>query len=191
MTEHYNSLRIICERRRSVRAFSDRNVDSEDIEKIMMVAHTSPYASNRKNWELVVVNDKEQIKNIAELVRNRIEQLKKNVREDLREQFGQYATNFLAFEKAPVLIITTFRISVGLPLMLTEPEEDVSLWERDNYVKSISCVAMLILLAAESLGLAGCYMTGPLLAQKEIEEIINIRKGRDIGAIIPIGYAGG
>jgi hypothetical protein len=31
-------------------------------------------------------------------------------------------------------------------------------------------------------------MTGPLIAENEISQIINLKKGRNIGAVIPIGY---
>jgi nitroreductase len=191
MTSSYESLKTICERRRSIRKFTGKNVAADDIEKIKTIAYTSPYASNRKNWELVTISDKKQIRKIADLVRKRIAGLKAKVRKDFREDFSRYAAHFMTFENAPVLIIPTFRISIGLSAMLPHPEESVSLWERDNYVKSISCVTMLVLLATESLGLTGCYMTGPLLAEKEIGEMINIKRGRNIGAIIPIGYSGG
>ncbi|UCE21744.1 MAG: nitroreductase family protein [Candidatus Aminicenantes bacterium] len=190
MTSLYESLKTICERRKSVRKFTGKDVAVEDIEKIKNIAYTSPYASNRKNWELVTITDKKQIQKIADLVRKKIAGLKTKVREDFQKDFSQYAAHFMTFEKAPVLIIPTFRISTALSTMLPHPEERVSLWERDNYVKSISCVAMLVLLAAESLGLVGCYMTGPLLAEKEIGELIQIKRGRNIGAIIPIGYSG-
>ncbi len=72
--------------------------------------------------------------------------------------------------------------------MLSKNSGVLRQWERDNFTKSISCVVMLVLLAAESLGLGACYMTGPLIAEKEIGKIINIKKGRNIGAIIPLGY---
>jgi nitroreductase len=47
---------------------------------------------------------------------------------------------------------------------------------------------MLILLAAESLGLGACYMTGPLIAGEELAQITGLSAGQEIGAIIPIGY---
>ena len=61
-------------------------------------------------------------------------------------------------------------------------------WEKDNFVKSISCVAMLVLLAAESLGLGSCYMTGPLIAEKQIKEFLGIQENKVIGALLPIGF---
>ena len=185
---YYDCLKVICNKRKSIRHFEDQEVYPRDIEKIKEIAYTSPYASGRKNWELVVVTDREKIEKIAEVVRIQAVKLKGIIREDFKESFMQYAKSFTKFEGAPVLIIPTFRISPTLSLMLTKSDEQIALWERDNYVKSISCVVMLILLAAESLGLGACYMTGPLIAKNDISKIINVKKGREIGAIIPIGH---
>lgn len=184
----YECLKELCERRRSVRKFQDRAVSSVDIERIKKVAYTSPYASGKKNWEINVVRERDKIIRIAGLIRSRTEELAGSVREDFRENFTRYARSFTAFESAPVLFIPSFRISSTLSPMLGD-DRDVELWERDNFVKSISCVAMLILLAAESLGLGGCYMTGPLIAEDLIAREIGIKAGRNIGAIIPVGYA--
>ncbi|MBP5210361.1 MAG: nitroreductase family protein, partial [Bacteroidales bacterium] len=60
--------------------------------------------------------------------------------------------------------------------------------ERDNLTKSLSCVAMMILLAAESLDLGACYMTGPLVAGKKLNQELEIRDNFILGAIIPIGF---
>lgn len=93
------------------------------------------------------------------------------------------------FREAPLLIIPYFKVTPVMKSLLRESiTESLLQWERDNSVKSISCVSMLILLAAESLGLGACYMTGPLIAEREISEILNIPPGRETGAIIPIGY---
>ncbi len=188
MASNYENLLSICERRKSVRQFSDKAVAAADVERILKIAYTSPYASGRKNWELIAVNDAEQIKNIAALVKNSVSHLEKKIKEDYKEGFRQYAESFVFFENAPVLIIPAFRTAPALSVMLNKPDGIIDQWERDNYVKSISCAAMLVLLAAESLGLGGCYMTGPLLAEDEIGKLIKTKTGRNIGAIIPIGY---
>ena len=47
---------------------------------------------------------------------------------------------------------------------------------------------MLVLLAAESLGLGSCYMTGPLIAEKQIKEFLGIQENKVIGALLPIGF---
>lgn len=191
MTDLYHSLKILCEKRKSIRNFVDKPVSPEDIEKIKQIAYTSPYASGRKNWDIIIVDDKATIRKIAEIVRSCADKLKEKLREDLVDHYAAYAENFTFFERAPVLFIPTFRIAPGLSYLVKEPDNALLQWERDGYVKSISCVAMLILLAAESLGLGACYMTGPLVAEEKIKEVIPIKKGRDIGAIIPVGYPKG
>ena len=188
MNDLYQPFKALCEKRKSVRNFADRPVSPEDIEKIKQIAYTSPYASGRKNWDIIVVDDKATIQKIAEVVRSCADKLKEKLREDLIEHYITYSENFTIFERAPVLFIPTFRIAPGLSYLVKEPDNALLQWERDGYVKSISCVAMLILLAAESLGLGACYMTGPLVAEEKIKKVIPIKKGREIGAIIPVGY---
>jgi len=188
MTSKYDVLKDICESRKSIRDFSDKKISKQIIDKIEDIARTAPYASGRKNWELVFIDDKEQIKKISEAIRQFVVNLNENLNDDFKESFNEYAKSFSAFESAPVLVIPTYRISKGMEIMFKSVSEDILTWERDNFVKSISCALMLVLLAAESLGLASCPMTGPLIAENEIKDIIKIKKGRNIGAIIPIGY---
>lgn len=183
MEELFESLKTICMNRRSTRVFSERTVQQEKIDKILDIASTSPYASNKKSWEIVVVDQRERILQMADIVKTSVESMKERVREDLQPGFVQYAEHFSRFASAPLLMVPVFRIGRALSLMIDEP-----VWERDNYVKSISCVCMLILLAAESLGLKSCYMTGPLIAEEPLGEFLNLKKGRQVGAIIPIGY---
>ncbi|MDQ1354886.1 MAG: hypothetical protein QG657_5195, partial [Acidobacteriota bacterium] len=145
-------------------------------------------ASNKKNWEITVVNDRGIIDKITETVQSAAERVKESIREDYKESFSQYARNFIHFRTAPVLLIPTFRVVNSISFMMGTNSSPLSQWERDNFVKSISCVCMLILLAAESMGLGSCFMTGPLVAEKEIGKLIKIKNEHQIGAIIPIGY---
>lgn len=188
MKDLYDALKHLCEQRKSLREFADRPVSAETIEKIRQIAYTSPYASGRKNWDILVIREQTDIQAIADAVRERSEVLKNRLREDLRAEYAAYAAHFCVFETAPLLFIPTFRVSPGLSYLLKDSDATILQWERDTYVKSISCVALLVLLAAESLGLGGCYMTGPLVAEQQIRELIPLKKGREIGAIIPLGY---
>lgn len=188
MDEFYQILKIICEKRRSQRDFSNKTVSLEDVEKIKEIATTAPYTSGRKNWEIRVVHDRKTIQRMADVVKNKANKLREQLKEDFVEEYQSYADYFSIFENAPVLFIPLFRLSVGLSYLLKNPDDSIIQWERDSYVKSIAGVALLVVLAAESLGLGSCYMTGPLLAEQEIKECLNIQKDKYIGAIIPVGY---
>lgn len=184
----YENLKSICEKRHSCRSFSKLPVSPELIQRIKQIALSSPYVSGKKNWEIMEITDKKVISLIAEAVREKATQLESRMNNDFQASFANYAKMFTVFENAPVLILPTFRIAAGFSLMISGENSDSADFERDNYIKSISCVAMLIHLAAVSLGLGSCYMTGPLIAEKEIASIVKVKNGRSIGAVIPVGF---
>ena len=189
--ESYDALLKICESRSSTRTFETKSVPEGLIEKITTIARTSPYASGRKNWDIAAITDRDKLAQMKQVVEDRISALRKVIRQDMAEQFVAYARNFTFFASAPAVFVPHFRISPALSLMVPQSDPLIVQWERDNSVKSISCVAMLILLAAESVGLGGCYVTGALVAEQELAALIDIPPGRSIGALIPVGYRTG
>ncbi len=187
-TSEYNSLKSICQNRKSIRCFSNQLLTDDQITAIREITQTAPYASGKKNWELLVVTDQVIIRDLAGIVRNRSRELGEQVRSDFRDMFLEYSTHFAAFKSAPALFIPVFKVQPSLSLMLEGTDDGVGRWERDNYVKSISGVTMLVQLAAASLELGSCCMTGPLLAEEEIALRIGVKRGFEIGAVIPVGY---
>lgn len=184
----YPTLKSLCQSRHSSRRFLDAPVPQDLIDKILDIARTSPFAGGSKSWEVVVVREPDRIEVLARAVRVRINELHDAIRPEFRSAFLDYSVNFTAFERAPVVMLPVVRIIPTLTIMLPEPSHHIARMEEENFVKSISCVAMLILLAAQSLGLASCLATGPLIAEDEIGRIIGLKTGRRIGAVIPIGY---
>ena len=191
MNSLYEGLRELCSQRKSVRAFEDKPVPRDLIEKIKDLASTSPYVSGRTNWDILVVTDPDIIRRMAETVREACSDVKKRMRDEFIEVFEQYSENFTFFYHAQVLFVPLFRVAPTFSCMITDPDAEMLQWERDGFVKSISCVAFLIHLAAQSLGLGSCYMTGPLIAEDELREILHVKPGKNIGAIIPVGYPKG
>jgi nitroreductase len=185
----YDALKAICTARHSTREFLNRPVPGALIEKILAIAHTSPFAGGSKSWEVLVVQEQDHIAEAARVVRSRAEDLHSSIKPAFQQGFLEYASYFSGFESAPLLLLPVFRVIPTLTLMLPEPPESIVRMESENFVKSISCVAMLILLAAQSVGLASCCMTGPLIAEEEIGKLVNVKPGRRIGAVIPLGYA--
>ena len=189
MNTNYEIFHALCESRKSCRKFTADPVNDELIDQILKTAATSPYASGRKNWKIMVVRDKDLFNKLASAVHSRAETMASNMDDEMAILFKRYIQNFTHFEDAPVLLIPVFRISPIMKSILRDRlTPDLQSWERDNAVKSISCVAMLILLAAQSLDLGSVYMTGPLIAGEKLSSILGLPPEQEIGAIIPIGY---
>jgi nitroreductase len=185
----YAALEAICMARHSTREFLDTPVSGTLVEKIVSIAGTAPFAGGSKKWEVMVVSEKALIKESARVVRARVEELHGSIRPPFQHGFLEYARYFSAFESAPVLLLPVFNVTRALSIMLPQAPESIVRMENENFVKSIACVSMLLLLAAQSLGLATCFMTGPLLAEEELGRLTNVKSGRRIGAVIPLGYA--
>lgn len=189
MFESYKAFNTICSNRKSYRQFSEKPVSDDLIKKILDSASTSPFASGRKNWKVLVINSEREKKMMLEAVDREIEKIAAAIEPDMSGIFLRYANNFRQFAKAPTLLLPIFRVTpVMRSLLRNKITPAVREWERDNSVKSISCVAMIILLAAESLNLAACYMTGPLLANDELAKIAKLPSEYEIGAVIPVGH---
>jgi len=52
--------------RRSIRKYKDKKIDKELLDRILQGALISPSGKNIRPWELIVVNDKEQLKKLGE-----------------------------------------------------------------------------------------------------------------------------
>jgi len=188
MENKYDSLLELCRSRKSCRSFTGAQVPRDMVDKILAVAGNSPYAAGRRDWDIMAINDPRLIAEMAAAVRLRVQEISGTVREDYCEWFKEYARYFTVFESAPLILVPVFRHVPALSLMMDPSDPELTGMERDNYVKSISCVAMLVLLAAEALGLGACYLTGPLIAEEELARMLALKPGRNIGALIPIGY---
>ena len=109
---HYETLLAICQGRRSTRDFADRPLSPEVIQQILDVALTAPYASGKRNWEIVVVTDPEQRQRMVEAVRQRAGHEAAGQAERFGGEQGQHADTGDRFDV--VVAFPLPRLLVGL-----------------------------------------------------------------------------
>lgn len=188
MTAAYQSLLKLLENRRSIRRFQNRPVPGQVVEMLVEAARWAPSAGNRQNFRFLSVDRVATLEALAAAVREEIERIRQRVRQDYSEQVAHYAENFLHFSKAPLLIVPIHRQGPNLLNALCDQEV---ITEKDTCPEaccSVSAAIMNLLLAAHSLGLGACWMTGPLIAAKSMAQILEIPPGWAISALIPVGY---
>lgn len=184
----YTTLYTLCKNRKSIRDFESTPLTQEQIQRLVDIGRTAPFASGRKNWDIRVITDRETIDQMASAVDQESVQIKNQILPEYADKFGGYANYFSLFRKAPALFIPVFRVSPTMQILLGDHcTPEMAAMERENMVKSISCVAMLILLGAQSMGLGACYMTGGLVAGQQLQKMLKLPPGQEIGAIIPVG----
>jgi nitroreductase len=192
----YEALKHLIQERRSVRKFTERPVNEEDIIEIIDCARYAPSDTNSQTWEFVVITNQGKIKDIEKMTWDELHRLAADAEERglsregrlLVKSFGPYAT---AFSNAPALIVclatpyqSKFREKLFDPIGFVDEE----VW-REEGIKSSCLASMNLMLAAHSRGLATCPMTGPvLLAEKQLKEYLGLGDTRQVNMVIALGY---
>ncbi|MDH4262503.1 MAG: nitroreductase family protein [Spirochaetia bacterium] len=185
----FDSLKTIAHKRKSIRHFKTEKIPREDVEKIMEIAKTSPYAGGRKDWEIILVDDLNTINILKDIIKKKIELVYTGAKNEFRQMLDDYAKYFYSFETAPLLMIPVYKPRGGLVHAFESDPYGAIKLDEEGIIKSIACVAMMTILAAESLGYNTCFVHGACIASDEIVSHLNIKKNKKIGAIIPVGYA--
>ena len=122
----YDRLLELMRSRRSIRRFSDRAITREDIGRLIEAARWAPSNHNRQPWRFLVIEDKQQLNELADAVRRglsgKLRSLPEGAAAYIRELM-HYAT---FFSNAPVLLLVLHKqpVSVSAPLLaeLKHPE---------------------------------------------------------------------
>jgi len=143
-------------KRRSVRAYADEKVSEEDVERLIDAARWAPSAGNIQPWEFVVVKDVET-----------------------KRKLSDAALNQTFIKKAPVVIVVCAdlnRSSRGYG----------SRGERLYSIQDTAAATENILLAAQELGLATCWVGA--FRDKEVAKAVKAPKNMKPVAIVPVGH---
>jgi len=171
--------------RRSIRKFRTDPLPREDLHRIIEAASWAPSASNRQDWEFAIITSHTLKKKMEDIVRTRWKLiLDKSETEVIKEELEKYAKHFDWFSQAPVLIvISAKRSEIFLLNLLGEAAEDVAGTEI-----SAAMAAQNLMLAAHASGIGSCCITGPLVAQETLKELLGLGKRRKIVCLVALGY---
>jgi nitroreductase len=143
-------------KRRSIRHFLKKPVEPDKIDVLLEAALRAPSSRGLKPWELVVVTNKDLLKELS--------------------RAKEHGSTFL--EDAPLGIV-----------ICADPEKC------DVWIEDASIAAILIQLAAVSLGLGSCWIQirermhdGTKSAEEYVAGILNIPEKMKVASIIAIGY---
>ncbi|MCB2359745.1 nitroreductase family protein [Clostridium estertheticum] len=151
--------------RRSIRKYSNKQVEDDKIISLLESARLAPSGSNTQPWHFIVVKS-----------------------ELSREKLSKVAHNQKWMLTAPVFIVCVAdircRIDEDVDILLNEesPQGELKQIIRDT---SISIGYML--LEAEQLGLGSCWVAW--FIQEEIRIILNIPTDKYVVGIVTLGYA--
>lgn len=173
----------IIEERRSVRAFSGKEVENEKICQILHAGLRAPSPKNRQPWEFVIFINKEKKRDLVFSMKKEIEILyqKKKDRKDIIESFSTIEI----IDEAPVFILICYEYGTvqshddGVNWCISA--SDLEALE----LQAIGAAVENMLLKAEELGLGSLWCGDILYAYKTISRYSN----KPVVSAICLGYA--
>lgn len=182
--------------RKSVRKFKDTPIPKEDILELLKAATHAPSPKHQQNWHFVVLQNKDIINEMADIVTKKHEEIGALAKTEKDNKIHMSVIKYYTcFRYAPVVVLV-----YGSPYKMIEykilkennaPQEVLdTLVSPQSAAQGIGAAVENFLLAATEMGYGTCYMTGPTHAKTEIEELIGFDKpGFELMSMISLGVA--
>lgn len=176
--------------RHSHRKFSDEAVSADTIKEIIDIARIAPSGHNSQPWKFTAVINKDVINKLAETCKNNMEKVYKQLPDDFAEKLKKFEFFVTHFKDSPA-VIAVLTEKVEIIEMDPSIKYDVTFDKPDLHnmeFLDIGAVTQNILLTAQAMGYASCWMTAPVAyAQKDMEKILNVEKGYNIVSLVALG----
>ncbi|MHB8792362.1 MAG: nitroreductase family protein [Thermoleophilia bacterium] len=180
--------------RRSHRAFEQKPVEPEKIDRILEAAQWAPSPANNQPWEFIVITNRDVLSRIAAISEDAGKSGSVEIHgyslirpgpyqsEDVsteQESFPSQHYSLTFLEKVPVLIAV-----VGNPhTVVSQASADRS---EDGYKYACAAAIQNMLLAAQAQGLGSLWFT--FFDRKIVSQLLNVPDNRHLISIICLGY---
>jgi|GEM_PF-1725240 len=185
MNDDFGRLMALLKRRRSCRDFEPENLDESLLKLLGQAFDQSPTAGGRRDLACEFISDRARIKSLADLASQAFDRLTDHFPSSfVAEEMKRYGKNFFWFHQAPCLAVITCRKP---PTFLDEfagPKAPL-LWGGEM---SAAMAAMALLLAAESLKIGACCLSGPLSVWREVEKELGVSPQKELVLLIALGW---
>ncbi len=186
-------LKTAIETRSSVREYTSEPVPEADLREMVRLAGCAPSVNNSQPWRYLAITNEALRVRMAEVVRGRlIEVLPPDPGDEAERIAHEKLLEFCTwFGRAPALLAVKTRdyeavLDRALVRWGLTREEAARLRGHPNAV-SVGASVENLLLAATALGYASCWLTGPLVAARELESLLDIGAPWRLGAIVAVG----
>ncbi|MDR2208949.1 MAG: nitroreductase family protein [Azoarcus sp.] len=185
MTEDLYTLMRILTRRRSCRSFSLDPVDKKTLQILSDAFALAPQAGGDRDLHCRFITDQNVIRNLADQGQEAFAAHCQSITSSfIQEETARYGENFFWFGEAPVLAVVSCRNAPAF-LEKSAGQKAPLIWGGEL---SAAMASFSLLLAAESIGLGACCLTGPLSVWHEMENLLDI-SGRDtLVLLIALGH---
>jgi nitroreductase len=178
--------------RRSIRKFLPDPVDENDLKEIVQAGTLAPNAENDQMWHFVAVTNKDVIRQIGDVVSARVDMIDTACRRLGYEEYGRHKYFLVFFKDAPAIITAFSRSAINatdraLNVLNMELKTPIPICPGEQ---SMGAAVQNMSLVAHAKGYGTTCMYGPVLAYREIAELLNVPEPWVLSALLPIGRPG-
>jgi len=184
--------------RRSIRRFEDKPVPEDLLLKALELATWAPNGGNQQPWRFLIVTNRALIGKMADSVRDKTELMASWPEAGrFEEAVARWRRSSDFFRGAPACIAVLMGrySSIADQILEARGEKDPVAREirscreiGKSSLQSAAAATAYLCLFLHSLGLGSTWMSGPLQAKREIEELLEVSGEWDLVNIVPVGY---
>mgnify|MGYP006283151899 FL=1 len=174
--------------RTSIRTFKDDSIPVDDLKKMVQMGGTAPSVNNYQPWKFYVITNRSLMAKMADLVKDKIEQIPENqskASRNIKSQVEWFAT---FFENAPALIALSMeKYESVLEKGVTVSHEDINKLRNYPDIQSAGAAIQNILLTAVDMGYGACWLSAPMMAKDGLESLIEVEEPYHLVAFVAVG----
>lgn len=184
--------------RRSIRRWQDKEVPEELLWQAIELATWAPNGGNQQNWRFYIIVNRDTIKAIGDVVQASADRMASWAEaSQIGDATARWRGGVSFFREAPaaIAVATSQYQSLADGILAAREKTDpqasqMRQWRNvaDTRIQSVASAITYLLLILHQMALGAVWMTGPMQAKGEIENILKVPPGMDIVAFIPVGY---
>lgn len=170
--------------RRSVRRYADRPVAAETVAQLLEAAHWAPSAHNRQPWRFVLLDDRAARRRLAEAMGAswQADLLADGAEPDVARRRAELSVARIS--AAPLAVLPC--LDLDALDVYPDPQRQVREWQMG--VQSVALASQNLLLAAQHVGLAACWMCAPIFCIELVQASLALPRTLEPQALLTIGY---
>lgn len=176
--------------RRSVRQFTQEPIRQSTLEAILTAGLAAPSPNNSIPWHICVITNGEVIQEMKQVVNDKLDLMFPNVNDDKEQTLSKIKLFSSIFANAPVVLAILSKDYVSPICELVEntnlSSEEIEEMRRHPKLQATGALVQNIMLAATEEDIGSCWVSGALVARKELEKIIKAKDMR-LETLIALG----
>jgi nitroreductase len=181
--------------RRSIRRYRTDTVDKVSIERLIQAAISAPSGGNLQPWHFVVVENREMLGSIRDLIVKGIQDLPHTLgdssEDEVKHLQERYRKFSLFFFDAPITVFVFYSPAESAIAKHFKHQglgpDGVEHATGNVEVQSTAAAIENLLLAVHEMGLGACWMNPPFFVREEMTKMLGMAPPWRLLAMIPIG----